>query len=422
MLCALPECSVDSENKYCCKKHGKMANDRAYRARKSGRTPEESDRARVLGKLADVIEKSGIDLNDVARVDKIRINEWQGLTKDENGEAHIHDLEATSILLTPSWAEGPKWPVVQPADPVNVHISTTTRPGKRASSEWKTALVLPDTQFGFRRDIYTDQLDPFHCERSLDVALQIAEIIRPDLTIWLGDTLDFGMMSVKYLQEPGFALTAQPGINTAHKYIAMFAALSDESRILEGNHDRRLPNLLRAQALAAFGLKRADAAPDDWPVLSVPNLLALDTLGVEYVGGYPAAATYINDNLACVHGSKIGNKSTSSASMVVDDERVTTIYGHVHRIEQRFKTRNVRGGGKISQAVTPGCLCRIDGSVPSVKGAVDDFARPVRHWEDWQNGIAVIKYKEGDGEFDIDVRPIINGRTFFGGELIESRV
>lgn len=419
MKCGLSECNVQTENdkKYCCKNHGKVARDRRYRANLKEITGP--SRSESLGRVAALIEKSGIDIDDVSRVEKIRLNEWQSITKDDDGEAHIHDLEGTSIILTPSWEDGPKWPVVQPSDPVVVRIPPAV---KRDSSDWKTALILPDTQFGFRRDIYTDQLDPFHCDKSLDVALQIAEILCPNLTIWLGDTLDFGMMSVKYLQEPGFALTAQPAINAAHKHIAAFAALSDESRVLEGNHDRRLPNLLRAQALAAFGLKRADAAPDDWPVLSVPNLLALDSLGVKYVGGYPAAATYINDNVACVHGSKIGNKSTSSASMVVDDERVTTIYGHVHRIETRFKTRNVRGGGKVSGAVTPGCLCRIDGAVPSVKGAIDDHARPVRHWEDWQNGIAIVRYKEGDGEFDIDVRPIINGRTFFGGELIESRV
>lgn len=416
MQCALPECGVESKNKCCCKRHAKILHDREYRKRKADKSP-----AGRLGKIADLLEKSGIDLDDVGRVEKIRLNEWQSITKDDEGEAHIHDLEGASIILTPSWAEGPKWPVVQPAAPVQVKIPKTAR-WSSISSEWKTALILPDTQFGYRRDIYTDELDPFHCERSLDVALQISEILRPNLTIWLGDTLDAGPLSVKYLQEPGFALTMQPAVNTAHKYIAIFNALTDESRVLEGNHDRRLPNMLRAQAIAAFGLRRADAAPDDWPVLSVPNLLCLDTLGVEYVGGYPAAATYINDNLACVHGSKIGNKTTSSASMVVDDERVSTIFGHVHRIETRFKTRNVRADGKISQAVTPGCLCRIDGAVPSVKGSIDDLARPVRHWEDWQNGIAIVKYKEGDGEFDVDVRPIINGRTFFGGELIESRV
>ncbi|WP_218571937.1 hypothetical protein, partial [Pseudomonas sp. SZ57] len=77
-----------------------------------------------------------------------------------------------------------------------------------------------------------------------------------------------------------------------------------EVTLIEGNHDRRLQKSILRNAKAAFGLKRAND-PESWPVLSVPNLLRLDDLGVEYVEGYPAGEKWINDNLVCIHGHKV---------------------------------------------------------------------------------------------------------------------
>jgi predicted phosphodiesterase len=285
---------------------------------------------------------------------------------------------------------------------------------------WKTALLLPDPQFGFRRDIYTGELDPFHDERALDIALQIAEIERPDLTIWLGDVLDLASAG-KYQQEAGFALTTQPALDAAHLRLAQFCALSDETRYIEGNHDIRLQNLIIDNAKTAFGLRKANAVPEEWPVLSVPNLLRFDELGIKYIGGYPAGATYINDNLAAIHGSKIGNNIRSSASMVVEDERVSVITGHVHHIETRYKTRNTRGKPKFTFAHTPGCLCRIDGAVPSTKGGTDPFGRPVKSWEDWQQGVAIVRYQEGDGKFALETVPIFEGWAVHQGKELTAR-
>jgi predicted phosphodiesterase len=371
-----------------------------------------------MSRIASLLRNNGVELEDISKIEKVRISEWQGLTKGEDGEAEIHNLRSASLLLTPTWATGPEWPVVQPAAPVSVRVPQAK--AKKVDDGWKTALLLPDPQFGFRRDIYTGQLDPFHDERALDVALQVAEIERPDLTIWLGDVLDLASAG-KYQQEPAFALTTQQAIDTAYEYIAQFAALSGETRYIEGNHDIRLQNLIIDNAKAAFGLRKAAAAPTDWPVMSVPNLLRFDELGVEYVGGYPAGATYINDNVAAIHGTKIGNNVRSSASMVVEDERVSVITGHVHHIETRHKTRNTRGAPKFTYAHTPGCLCRIDGSVPSTKGGIDAFNRPVRSWEDWQQGIAVVRYQEGDGKHKLNSVHIEEGWTIYEGRELTAR-
>lgn len=373
-------------------------------------------RKRMLGKLTEMLTKQNIDPADVM-IKTVRVNEWQAMSKDEDGEPQVTDLKASSIVLAPTWESGPQWPVVQPVEPLSIKVPKA--PASKLDG-WKTCLILPDPQFGFRRDLETGDLDPFHDVSALDIALQIAERERPDLTIWLGDVLDFAMFG-KYIQEPGFALTAQATINVAYEWIAKFVALSGETRLIEGNHDKRLSTAIIQNAVAAFGLRRAAAPPEEWPVLSVPNLLRFDELGVEYIGGYPSGATYVNDNLACIHGVKVGNSTRSAASVVVEDERVSVIMGHVHRIETRHKTRNSRGVPKFTFAHTPGTLARIDGAVPSTKSGTDLFGRAVKHFEDWQHGISIVRYEEGDGRFALEQIPIFNGWALHNGQEYYAR-
>jgi predicted phosphodiesterase len=385
-----------------------------------------------LGRIEKLLEENGVNLDEVGSVKGVRIKQWQAVAKGaavkdpETGRvitqepSRIVNLDSASVLISPSWAEGPKWELPHPPAPLKVSVPQA-RP-RRAAKGWKTAILFPDPQFGFRRDLYDPSiLDPFHDERALDVALQLAEVERPDLSILLGDVLDFASFG-KYRQEAGFALTVQPTLEAAHEFIARVVALSKETRYIEGNHDRRLQNDITDNARAAFGVRRAGAPLKEWPVMSVPFLLNLDQLGVEYVGGYPAGATYINDNLAAIHGSKIGNNTRSAASMVVEDERVSVVFGHVHRIETRYRTRNTRRRAKLSVAHTPGCLCRIDGAVPGVKGSTDAFGRAVKSYEDWQTAVTIVRYEEGDGRFHLENVPIIDGEAYHAGHLYASRV
>ena len=68
-----------------------------------------------LGKISDLLEKSGIDVEQIGKVEKIRMSEWQGLTKNEDGTAEIHDLGGVSVVISPQWATGPEWPATESA-------------------------------------------------------------------------------------------------------------------------------------------------------------------------------------------------------------------------------------------------------------------------------------------------------------------
>lgn len=299
---------------------------------------------------------------------------------------------------------GLAWTPVQAAPAVKV---TVPRARPRPLTGWKTALVIPDPQFGFR---WTSSggLEPFHDESALGIVRQIAEVERPDLTIWLGDFLDLAPLG-RFRREEGLALTVQPAIDRGHTELAVHRELTGEQRLIEGNHDARLHLAVIDNLVAASGLRRA-ARPNEHPALSVPHLLRLDDLDTAYIGGYPAGATYINDNLACIHGRKL------DVGQVVNDERTSVIQGHIHRIATAYKTRNSREVAKSTVAVSPGCTCRIDGAVPSARGAVSLWGESVRSWEDWQQGCLVVRYQPGDGRFALEQIAIWDGWAIHRGQ------
>jgi predicted phosphodiesterase len=341
---------------------------------------------------------------------------WIGATIEQGADGRRH-----WVRVVPTTVTGPDWPVVQPAAPVTVRCQVPT---PRTPDGWERAFIFPDTQIGYRqlRDPEGGTyLDPFHDEQAIAAAVNVMVAAEPDRVIFLGDSLDFPGQS-KYIQDPSWALTTQDAIDRFYRLLATVRALLPAARIevLEGNHDLRLPRSIQVNAAASFRLQQA-AKPASWPVLTVPHLCRFDELDVSYFEGYPAARLWVNERLCCIHGHKV-RSGGSTAAAVIDDERVSTIFGHVHRIELQHKTRHTWAGGRQSLAATPGTLCRIDGAVPSVKGGVDALGRPLTSYEDWQQGCAVVTYKPGDGPFSLELVPIHEGRAIFRGQVIDAAV
>lgn len=384
------------------------------RRREARADPSPVDRASIVSRIEQLLADSNIDLDDVERIEKFTHKQWEGMSKDADGNAVVTPLEGSSIVLKPKAPSGPAWPVLQPA-PSPVFSPPLPRK-RKVKSGWKTAVILPDPQIGFRRDMDAlETLDPFHDEAALSTAMAIVQDVSPDLIVNLGDLLDFPEHS-RWEIGPEFVLTTQPSIYRAQEFLCAqrAAAPNAEIRLFEGNHDARLPRHTIKNAMASLHLKRE---PEGWPVLSVPNLLKLDEFGVEYLSGYPATVSWINDRLACMHGSKVRSNGSTAAG-VIDDERVSVIFGHIHRIELQHKTRRTRNGGRSVLAASPGCLCRIDGAVPSTKGAVDLLGRVVPTVENWQQGVGVVTYRDGDAPFSLELVPIHAEGTIFRGQPV----
>ncbi len=362
----------------------------------------------MLGRIADLLGRSGIDPDEIGRVEKIRV--WQGFHKDEEGNAQTVDL--AGVVLSPQWENGPEWPVVQQAAPTIVRPV----PSKPRTDDCRVTVILPDPQIGFRR-LHDGEMIPIHDEAAINVGLQIVKAAKPDHVVNLGDFLDLPEWSSKFLVLPEFVLTTQPTIDYGHKFLAMQRAVAPTAEItlLAGNHDDRLGKAIAKNAMAALRLRRADS-PAEWPVLSIPYLLRLEDLNVHYVGGYPAGRVQLTrgghglTGLWAIHGEKL------DVAKVAKSERQSFVQGHIHRRAYHCETYEISERPETVVAFSPGCLCRTDGVVPSTKGGVDEHGRPYKRWESWQQGVAVVT-ELPDGYWEVEMVPISNGRAVWRGKV-----
>jgi predicted MPP superfamily phosphohydrolase len=367
-----------------------------------------------LGKLVDLLERSGINPDEIGRVEKINV--WQGFLKDNEGNPQLVDM--AGIVLSPEWAGDPEYPVVQQAAP------TTIKPIKSTpnTTNLETVVILPDPQIGYLR-LSDGEMIACHDEDAMDVALQITRHAKPDTIVNLGDFLDLPEWSSKFLVLPEFVMTTQPTLDRAHRFLAEQRAVAPDANmvLIAGNHDDRLGKAIAKNAMAALRLRRAEA-PKEWAVLSVPFLLRLDELKVQYVGGYPAGRYKIAD--ACpeagltpfyaIHGEKL------DIPKVAKTERQSIVQGHIHRQALHYETYEVDGRPETVLAVSPGCLCRVDGAVPSTKNGHDETGRPLVRWESWQQGMMVVTIDKTSGKWDTELIRIHQGEATWRGRTFRS--
>jgi len=263
--------------------------------------------------------------------------------------------------------------------------------------------ILADPHFGFVRD-NGGILTAMHDERALAVAHQVCKAAKVDQVAWLGDMLDLPEWSDKFLRSPGFYFTTQPAIEAAHSWILRFRELAP-SEILEGNHDKRLETMVMSHMLQAYQLKPVGV---DMPAMSVPFLLQLDAIDVSYVGDYPNGEIWLNNRLKAIHGDTARGGSGDTAKAIASNSMVSTVFGHIHRLESATRTIYQRNGTRTVMAISPGCLCRVDGLVPGQKRK-----------QNWQQGMAIVDHDE-DELFGVTLVPIVEGRAVYDGVVYVS--
>ena len=362
----------------------------------------------TLGKIAELLNRNNIDVEEVGSIKRVSL--YQSLTKNDLGQAEIHDL--MGIQFNPKWADGPDWPVVQPGPSIKLPVRKVTQSN---ADSYKTAVILPDMQIGYYRNA-DGSLEPTHDEEALSISMAIIKKLNPDRIIMVGDNLDFPEFG-KYRLSPAYAVTTQASIDRATTLCAELRAVAPNAIIdwISGNHEERLVNFILDNAKVSFGLRRGNT-PDSWPCLSVPYLCRFNDYGVNYVAGYPAGQVWINQRLKVIHGNKVRSNG-STAHAYLNDSKVSVIYGHIHRREWAERSREDWDGAKTIMAASPGTLARCDGAVPSTKGGIDLDGRPMTIVEDWQQGLAVVSYEEGEGAFWYEQIPIHNRTAFFRGKV-----
>lgn len=368
---------------------------------------------KVLNAIEEMIRAKGIDLAEIGAVKKVSI--YQQVTKDAEGEFQVHDLQA--IQFSPAWETGPQWELPKPGPSVQIQKSTV-KPILKTNA--KTAVIVPDIQIGYFRD-ENGSLVPTHDEKAIAIAMSMIRDIQPTQIVLLGDNLDLPEFG-KYRLSPAFALTTQASIDRATTLCAELREAAPKSKIvwLAGNHEERLTNYILDNAKAAFGITKGNT-PKAWPDMSIPSLCRMEEYGVEFESGYPAGRYLINKQLACIHGNRVRSRG-STAHIYLNEQKMSVIYGHIHRIELAYRTRHDWDGARTIMAASPGTLARIDGAVPSTKGGVDAWGRPKTVVEDWQQGVGLVTYEDtGKNLFTYEVATIYDGWTRFRGVEYDAR-
>lgn len=366
-----------------------------------------------LESVAALLARSGVDPEEISKVSSVKISDWQQGYKDAEGEAHVLDLHGTSLVLHPSWEEGPQWPLIQPVDPINVVFRGRVRKIGSPESGKKRALILPDPQFGFMKSV-TGELIPFHDPAAIAASVVFARSLKPDVIVILGDVFDLPVLS-KYRTHPAYEGLMMESLQAGHAWLSALSGLADEIYFLEGNHDKRLHDYTIDYAKAVFGLKRAGDPPDSWPVLSIPYLVHLDELGIDYVPGYPVCRVQLAPNLVCIHGKKL------KLEQVVNDERICVVQGHTHKSKLTYHQFRSIDRSEQRWIASPGALCRTDGAVPGVNHALDPRGHePIDNPQDWHQGVAVVTYDPDGGSMPLyEHAPIQDGVLLFRDRSFE---
>lgn len=294
-----------------------------------------------------------------------------------------------------------QFPTVQP---INV-TTPVIHPPAPIGGRVRRAMVWGDAHFGFKRNIRTGVLQPFHKRAALDLILQLAEAAEVDEVHILGDLLDLPDWSDKFLRSPEVLECLQPALLECHWWLAQFAQLAPTS-IHQGNHELRFDNAILKHLRAAYDVRAADEMELP-PALSVQRLLALHQIGVKWIGDYPADFQDLNLKLRLLHGKTYRSAPGATAQAVAKESDGTQVFGHIHRVE--WVTVSRRDENDTVYPVvgfSPGCACHLDGRVPGQK-------RP-----NWQNGCAIIEYEVGGTLFSIAPFLFADDHVIFQGDLL----
>ena len=350
--------------------------------------------------LQTLLEKFNVS-EEEWKVTNFKVNQWDVSAKEEvDGKivwnTHTnYQARASLVRKRPVKCD---FPSVQGATVGDVKLNVKT-----PKRNLKVDIVLPDAQVGFKRDIHSGELAPLHDLKAIAIATEIIKEIKPDRIIMLGDMLDLPDWSTHFVRSPEFYFTTQPSLDWLASWIKELRPYCKEMVYIEGNHEKRMIDSIVQNTIQAYGIKPANE-PEASPIVSVPYMLGLHKMGVEYIGNYPHGEFYINDNLVCIHGNKVGPKSGQSIMKMLDSPRISVIQGHVHRLEMGHKTVWSHGQPKIYQAVSLGTLARIDGIVPGGGARYN-----------WQQGFGVVEYD--NDRFQIDSVGIYDGKAIFKGKF-----
>ena len=360
-----------------------------------------TSKGRSIQTLQQLLDVAEVDEKEW-RVTHWKANSWEQATKIRE------QLQKITLYQVKATLERRIEAAYRPAEP-GKHIPKVNHPARR--SRLKHAVIVPDLQAGFAwRNRYT-YLEPMHDRKAMDAVLGLIREMNPHYVVLLGDMLDFAPWSTRFPRKPEYRQTTQPVIDELHWWLAEMRAAAPGAKIvyMAGNHEERMHKAMVEKLPEATYL--AQAFNED-PVLSVRNLLRLDDLDIEYIGPY-GKDWWLWDRVRITHGTKVRSGGAATAAAILKSARWSEVYGHVHKVELGQKTFHGPFQSRtVVTALSPGCLCRVDGSVPGVS------LNP-----DWQQGVGIATLDEQGGQEQVHMQalPIYDGSLVYDGRVIEGQ-
>lgn len=189
----------------------------------------------------------------------------------------------------------------------------------------KKTLIIPDLHVPF-----TD-MDAFEAAHKLVVDGDFDKIVL------LGDLLDLPEWTTRFTVDPKVLQRTQSDIQQlSQMLLALRCAAGDEAEIiaLEGNHDLRFGTMMKNNLPQGFSLKTIKGTS----IASLRTYVDFDSMGVEYIEGYPEADYRIDDFTVATHGNKVGGPGATAPKMHRPEDNI--VCGHSHRTELVYFKQN----------------------------------------------------------------------------------
>lgn len=272
-----------------------------------------------------------------------------------------------------------------PVRPLNIALPPKVEVSDQGGDIY-TALLYGDTHF------------PNQDDRVLHVIGRIAEELKPNVLVHMGDLLDCYLLS-RFDKNPERLESLQDEINMARTHLAQMRLRTPESAfiLLEGNHEDRLRRTLwnlPGTAAALTSLTNFRKA------LSWPALLGLDEIGVTFVpyNGEQAKQKFL-PKWILKHGSIVRKYSAYTARGEMEKYGRSGASGHTHRLGAHFHQDH---NGNHCWVET-GCSCSLNPEY-----VMDP---------DWQQGCVVLTFEPKTGAFQAEPIYIHNGLAVWRGRV-----
>jgi len=341
----------------------------------NGRPPEN---------LEELFEEHGVDLDEWEITAK-KINSWPTTGKLDGAWYQIRNPQVDVRLRKKEFEPTTKCPSPIEADTEAVPREPSDPAGSAVCPDgWKTALIVPDRHIGFR---WQDggALWPIHSREAMDLAVQVAARLQPNVIVDLGDRLDLAPLK-DLNDDPNLKQLLEPALADCwfHDTRLRKAARPERFIALEGNHDERVRETLAEQLPEFYNLRGAEEIrEEDAPVLSLKHLCDMDSNGIEWHPGYPDNQLMLNAGLAVEHGTVAKSDSGHTTYYLLKHSLTdySRLIGHIHRLEKAWKTVWKARQRWELVAASFGTLAKLTGGVPGVKDR-----------QNWQAGLGVVHY------------------------------